>query len=251
MNVLIIEDEQPATDSLINCIRATDSSIAIAGTTVGVADTVQWLQQNPAPDVMLMDIELADGLSFNIFKETPVSCPVIFITAYNKYLMQAFEFNSIDYLLKPVDLVKLSNTLRKYKILQHHFLNNYTSLLDYLQDTRKNKTRIIVKKGTEFQAIKMDEIVYFFSEHKVVFVVDKDNRKYLCETPTLSELEEILDNKKFYRANRKYIISANYLLRYKSVDKSKLSLELTLPLHEEIIVSQENAATFKKWISEI
>jgi DNA-binding LytR/AlgR family response regulator len=251
MNVLIIEDEQPAIDSLINCIHATDSSIAIAGTTTGVTDTVQWLRHNPAPDVMLMDIELADGLSFNIFKEAAISCPVIFITAYNKYLMQAFEYNSIDYLLKPVDLVKLGNTLRKYKNLQHHFISNYSSLVDYLQDTRKNKTRIIVKKGTEFQAVKMDDIVYFFSEHKVVFVVDKENRKYLCETPTLSELEEILDNKKFYRANRKYIISANYLLRYKSVDKSKLSLELTLPLHEEIIVSQESAAAFKKWISEI
>ena len=99
--------------------------------------------------------------------------------------------------------------------------------------------------------MKTEEIAYFFSEHKVVFVVDKENRKYLCETPTLSELEEILDKKLFYRANRKYIISANYLLRYKSVDKSKLSLELTLPLHEEIIVSQESAAAFKKWISGI
>ena len=162
MNVLIVEDELPATDSLINCIRATDNSITIAGTTTGVADTVDWLNRHHAPDMILMDIELADGLSFNIFKETVINCPVIFITAYNKYLMQAFDYNSIDYLLKPVDLNKLSSTLRKYKNLQHHFISHYTALIDYLQDTKKSKTRIVVKKGTEFQTIKTEEIAYFF-----------------------------------------------------------------------------------------
>ena len=169
MNVLIVEDEQPATDSLINCIHATGSSIAIAGATTGVADTVQWLRQHTMPDVMLMDIELADGLSFNIFKEAVVSCPVIFITAYNKYLMQAFEYNSIDYLLKPVDLTKLSHTLRKYKNLQHHFINNYTSLMDYLQDARQKQNKDHCKKGDRVPGgeNRRDSLLFFGTQSSV------------------------------------------------------------------------------------
>ncbi len=125
-----------------------------------------------------MDIQLSDGLSFHIFKEGQVKCPVIFTTAYDKYMVDAFDYNCIDYLLKPIDTNRLSAALNKYKNLQHHFINNYSSIVDYLQNTKKNKSRIVVKKGTEFLSLKLEDVIYFFTEHKLVFAVDKDNRKF-------------------------------------------------------------------------
>jgi len=198
-----------------------------------------------------MDVQLSDGPSFNIFKSTTITCPVIFTTAYDKYLTQAFEYNSIDYILRPIDQEKLKGAMKKYKSLQQHFLGNYSSLFSYLNGQDKKKTRIIVKRGVEFQAIRTEDIVYFFTEHKLVFLVDKDNRKYMAEANNLAELEEELDNNQFYRANRKYIVNANYIKRFKPLERSKISVEMTLPLDEEIVVSQENSGAFKKWISEL
>ena len=174
-----------------------------------------------------------------------------FTTAYDKYLTQAFEYNSIDYILKPIDQEKLKGAMKKYKSLQQHFLGNYSSLFNYLNGQDKKKTRIIVKRGVEFQAIRTEDIVYFFTEHKLVFLVDKDNRKYMAEANNLAELEEELDDNQFYRANRKYIVNANYIKRFKPLERSKISVEMTLPLDEEIVVSQENSGAFKKWISEL
>lgn len=251
MKILIVEDEIPALENLKICIADADSTLAIAGTTRSVAETVNWLKTNGSPDLILMDIQLADGICFHIFKETEVRCPVIFTTAYDKYLLDAFEYNCIDYLLKPVDIVKLTNTLRKYKNLQHHFLNNYASLIEYFNVPKKSKSRIVVKKGTEFLSIRLDDVAYFFTENKLVFLVDKQNKKYLCETNSLLDIEEMLDDQQFFRVNRKYIVNADYITKFKSIDKSKISVEIALPVYEEIIVSQENASVFKKWISEI
>jgi DNA-binding LytR/AlgR family response regulator len=119
-----------------------------------------------------------------------------------------------------------------------------------LQSSRKNKSRIIVKKGIEFLSLKLEDVVYFFTEHKLVFAVDKDNRKFLCETSSLADVEAVVDEKFFFRANRKFVINANYITKFRSIDKSKISVELMLSLNEEIVVSQENAAAFKKWMSE-
>ena len=141
--------------------------------------------------------------------------------------------------------------MRKYQNLKQHFINNYAALNNYLNNPKKTKSRIIVKKGTEFQTVKTEDIVYFFTEHKLVFAVDKDNKKYLCEISTLGEAEEIVDNKIFFRVNRKYIVNANYIIKFRSVDKSKISIELQVLPPEEIIVSQENAPVFKKWINEL
>jgi len=251
MKIFIIEDEPPALENLKMCIKNIGNNIEIAGSAGSVAQSLNWLSSHATPDLILMDIQLSDGLSFHIFKEDNIKCPVIFITAYDKYMIEAFEYNCIDYLLKPVDPNRLTSALNKYKNLQQHFINNYSSLFEYLQTAKKNKSRIIVKKGTEFLSLKLEDIVYFFTEHKLVFAVDKDNRKFLCETNSLADIEDMLDEKKFFRANRKYIVNADYLTKFKSIDKSKINIELVLPLNEEIIVSQENAAGFKKWISEI
>lgn len=250
MRVVIIEDERPAVDNIIACLKNVDMPVKVIQTLSSVNSSIKWFSENTSPDLIFMDIQLSDGLSFNIFKSCKIDCPVIFITAYDKYLIEAFEYNSIDYLLKPIDKMKFENSLKKYNQLQSHFVNNHASLLEYL-DQHKKKTRIVVRKGVEFITVRVEDIALFFSEHKIVFLVDKDRKKYIVEKKNLTEMEEELDSKLFFRANRKYIINANYIANFKSIESSKLLVELTVPLSEQLIVSQENAPVFKKWISEI
>jgi DNA-binding LytR/AlgR family response regulator len=251
MRILIVEDEKPAIENIVAELSSIDENIKVVGMCDSIACTVQWIVQNPPPDLILMDIQLSDGLSFCIFKSCAVSCPVIFITAYDRYLTDVLEYNTIDYLLKPINSVKLKAAIKKYKNLQNHFVNNHSSLFDLFNNHEKKKSRVLVKRGLEFQTVKVEDVVYFFTEHKLIFLVDKDNKKYLAEKNNLAELVEELDDKYFYRANRKYIINANFIKRFRPFEKSKISLELVLPLNEEIIISQENAASFKKWISEM
>ena len=250
MKVLIVEDERPASENLVEELQAIDDNIDVVAGCNSVDETVRWLSRNPQPDLILMDIQLSDGLSFNIFKACEVTCPVIFTTAYDKYLNQAFEYSSIDYLLKPISQDKLKNAIKKYKTLRSHFVNSQSSLPDYFNNHDRKRSRILVRKGIEFQAIRMEDTGYFFTEHKLIFVVDKENRKYMAEKSNLSELEEELDKNVFYRANRKYIINANYIKRFKPLERSKISVELTLPVNEDIIISQENSASFKKWFAQ-
>ena len=260
MKVLIVEDEQPAFCNLAEELHAIDERIDVVAGCGTVEETVRWLHSNPHPDLILMDVQLSDGLSFSIFKTCKITCPVIFTTAYNKYLTEAFQFSSIDYLLKPISQDRLSNAIQKYRSLQAHFVgafdqnghdyDNHPSLPDFITRGDRKRSRILVRKGAEFQTVRIEDACYFFTEHKLIFLVDKENRKYMAEKSNLSELEEELDRHLFYRANRKYIINANYIKRFKPLEKSKISVELTLPVNEEIIISQENSASFKKWIGE-
>jgi DNA-binding LytR/AlgR family response regulator len=292
MKVLIVEDEQPAFGNLTEELQAIDETIEVLAGCGSIEETIRWLNHHPQPDLILMDVQLSDGLSFSIFKTCKITCPVIFITAYNKYLTEAFQFSSIDYLLKPISQERLSNAIQKYKTLRNHFVGSYdhsdhhhnglhnghdngsesqhnlpdpniaalyphssspypnSSLPEFLGRHDRKRSRILVRKGAEFQTIRIEDAGYFFTEHKLIFLVDKENRKYMAEKSNLSELEEELDKNLFYRANRKYIINANYIKRFKPLEKSKISVELVLPVNEEIIISQENSASFKKWIGE-
>jgi two-component system LytT family response regulator len=266
MKVLIVEDEQPAFCNLAEELHAIDERIDVVAGCGTVEETVRWLHDNPHPDLILMDVQLSDGLSFSVFKTCKITCPVIFTTAYNKYLTEAFQFSSIDYLLKPISQERLSNAIQKYKTLQAHFVgafdqngheaadqrnhDSHYTLPDFISRNDRKRSRILVRKGAEFQTVRIEDAGYFFTEHKLIFLVDKENRKYMAEKSNLSELEEELDRNLFYRANRKYIINANYIKRFKPLEKSKISVELTLPVNEEIIISQENSASFKKWIGE-
>ncbi|HTR27838.1 MAG TPA: LytTR family DNA-binding domain-containing protein [Puia sp.] len=248
MKVLIVEDEMPAFCNMTEELHVIDEKIDVVAGCSTVEETVRWLHENPQPDLILMDVQLSDGLSFSVFKNCKITCPVIFTTAYNKYLTEAFQFSSIDYLLKPISQDRLSNAIQKYKTLQAHFVG--APLPDFISRADRKRSRILVRKGAEFQTVRIEDAGYFFTEHKLIFLVDKENRKYMAEKSNLSELEEELDRNLFYRANRKYIINANYIKRFKPLEKSKISVELTLPVNEEIIISQENSASFKKWIGE-
>lgn len=249
IKAIIIEDEKTATENLLHHLRLTQEPIMVLATLESVEESVQWLSSNPQPDLIFMDIQLTDGLSFSIFEKVKISSPVIFITAFDNYMVQAFEHTGIEYILKPINEQEISKAIAKYKNLQKHFLNSYDQLLDFFAGKDGNKkTRIVVKKGIEFQSIPLDEVAYFFTEQKISFLVTREGKKFLVDK-NLKELEEELDFKKFYRANRKYIININYVKSYRPYDKIKIQVELTIPVSEEIIVSQESAVDFRKWIT--
>lgn len=248
MNILIIEDEQPASERIISFIREYDPAANILSTVRSVKESIEWLRSHPAPDLIIIDIQLNDGLSLEIFRHIPVHSPLIFTTAYDEYLMKAFEFNSIDYLLKPIQKEKFFLALTKYRTLKQHFTGTLVSLLEQLQHTSPRLfERIVVKKGTDFVSLKMDEISYFYTEHKVVFLIDSSGKRYIVDQ-TLTELETTLDKNLFFRLNRKFLTHINAVVKFKPHDKGKLLIELRPPVNEEIIVSQENAPELKHWL---
>lgn len=252
LKVVIIEDEQPAMQSLEQELEDSYSAVNIVARLSSVTSSINWFLDNRGTyDLVFMDIHLQDGLCFHIFESCTIDTPVIFTTAYDMYLMQAFEHNGLDYLLKPLDKEKLQASLKKYNTMQKHFTGNYEKIAEQVANNVLKRSRILVRRGLEFQIVRTDEIAYFFTEHKVVFLVDKNSHKYMVEKNNLMELEEELDEKIFYRANRKYIVNVNYIKRFKPVERSKISLELAVPANEDIIISQENSGAFRKWISEI
>ncbi len=250
MKVIIIEDEKPAAEKLLKAIRQTDPSIEVQAVLNSVKASAEWLQQNPMPDLMFMDIELGDGLSFKIFEKINVSSPVIFCTAFDEYWQEAFEHNSIDYLLKPVKQEKLEAALKKYDKLKQYFASNFQQLQQWQQlPSGVFKKRFLVKRGTDYISVRTDDIAYFYATHKLVCMVDNKAQKFILDQ-SLAEIEKQLDPSQFYRVNRKYLISLAAIKKIKTYPKSKLQLEVEPPVAEEIIISQENVAGFKKWMGQ-
>ena len=249
IKAVIIEDEKTALDNLMHHIQLTREPVTVIATLETVEESVTWFLANLAPDLIFMDIHLKDGISFSIFDRVKISAPIIFITAFDNFMVKAFEQTSIEYLFKPINEQELAKAIAKYRTLKDHFLNNHENLLKFLseKDTSR-KSRIVVKKGIEFQSILLDEVAYFYTEQKISFLVTRDGKKFLVDK-NLKELEEELDPKKFYRANRKFIINIDFVRSYRSYDKIKILVELTVLHSEEIIVSQESAIDFRKWIA--
>lgn len=249
MKILIVEDEEPASERIIAMVREFDPSIRILATLRSVKESLEWLKHNAAPDLIIVDIQLNDGLSLDIFKAHPVPSPLVFTTAFDEYLMKAFEFYSIDYLLKPIQKVKLHGALTKYLKLKQHFTGDLVSFSEQFQRKGSSlpSSRLIVKKGTDFVSIKIDDVAYFYTEHKIVFLVNNVGKRYIVDKP-LAELEGELDTGTFFRANRKYIVHINAVVSFKSHEKGKLLVTLSPETGEAVIVSQENAASFKQWI---
>lgn len=251
MQVLIIEDENPAVEKLQKSLQACDGSIEVLDALHSVQQSIDWLMTNPAPSLIFMDIELSDGLSFRIFDRVNITCPVIFITAYDEYWQEAFEHNSIDYLLKPIKQLKLAAALGKYEKLKQHFSANYQTLANWQQKAAESgyKKRFLVKRGSDFISIKTEDIAYFYATHKLVCMVDHKGQKFILDQ-SLSEIENQLDASVFYRVNRKYLVNMTAIKRIKTYPKSKLLLELEPALQEEIVISQENVTAFKQWMDQ-
>ncbi|MGB8190513.1 MAG: LytTR family DNA-binding domain-containing protein [Chitinophagaceae bacterium] len=248
MKIIIIEDEKPAAEKLQKALLKCDASFDVQAILTSVRSAVDWLQQHASPELIFMDIELTDGLSFKIFEQATINCPIIFTTAYDEYWQEAFEYNSIDYLLKPIRQDKLEAALKKYEKLKQHFAFNYQQLANYQQPGERKK-RFLVKRGTDYISIKTEEIAYFYAAQKLVCLVDSKAQKFILDQ-SLSDLEKHLDPAQFYRVNRKYLVNLNAIKRIKSYPKSKLQLEIQPAPAEEIIISQENTTAFKAWMEQ-
>ncbi|MEO5561963.1 MAG: LytTR family DNA-binding domain-containing protein [Chitinophagaceae bacterium] len=249
MRAIIIEDEKPASDKLKKAIQKADASIEIAAILDSVQSAIKWFQSQAPPELIFMDIELSDGLSFKIFETITITCPIIFITAYDEYWQEAFEHNSIDYLLKPVKQEKLEAALKKYDTLKQYFAANLQQLLHSQQQNQQavHKKRFLVKRGTDYISVKTDDIAYFYATHKLVCLVDRKAQKFILDL-SLSDIEKQLDPVLFYRVNRKYLINMSAIKRIKSYPRSKLEVEVEPSVDEEIVISQENVAAFKEWM---
>lgn len=251
MKCVIIEDEKPAAEKLLSLLAVSNQPVFVEAVLSSIKEAMEWLQQHPMPELIFMDIELSDGLSFKIFEQMNIECPVIFITAYDEYWQEAFEYNSIDYLLKPVKPEKLDAALNKYQKLKQHFTTNYQALANWPQAQPQGgyKKRFLVKRGTDYISIKIEEVAYFYATHKLVCMVDSTGQKFIMDQ-SLADIETQVDPAVFYRVNRKYLVNMSAIKRIKTYPKSKLLLEVTPLVTEDIIISQENAAAFKQWMGQ-
>lgn len=251
MRVIIIEDEKPAAEKLQKALLNSNHAVEVLAVLGSVKESVNWLNTHGTPELVFMDIELTDGLSFKIFEKLTLNCPVIFTTAYDEYWQEAFEHNSIDYLLKPVKPEKLEAALKKYEKLKQYFAINYHSLLNHHQPAQQGgfKKRFLVKRGADYISVKTEDIAYFHAAHKLVCMVDNKGQKFILDQ-SLTDIEGQVDPAHFYRVNRKYLLNMSAIKRIKSYPKSKLLLEVEPLLAEEIIISQENVAAFKEWMGQ-
>jgi DNA-binding LytR/AlgR family response regulator len=249
MKILIIEDEKPAAEKLQKALAKADANIQFSGIINSVSASIDYFKTHPQPDLVMMDIELTDGLSFKIFDSIQLNCPVIFTTAFDEYWQEAFEHNGIDYLLKPIKQDKLEFALNKYHSLQKHFAANLQQLLHWQQQSPVSnyKKRFLVKRGIDYVAVKTDDIAFCYATHKLVCMVDAQNQKFILDK-SLADLEKELDPAQFFRINRKYLVSINAVKKIQSIGKGKLWVELLPAVDEEIVISNENVAGFKAWV---
>ena len=249
LKAIIIEDEKPAMEMLLHTLIETGIDVQVEAVLSSVSESVHYLSNHPNADLIFSDVQLQDGLSFEIFKNTDINIPVIFITGYDEFILNAFSFNGIDYLLKPVNKNELKNALLKYRMFEKHFISNNAMIKNIVGhfDNHK-KSRLVVRKGVEHIALRLEEIVLFYTENKLVYVIDRLGKKYLADK-NLGDLEQDLDENMFFRANRQYIVNINFIKGFKTYEKVKLQVDLAIPdLNHCIIVSQENAPQFRQWI---
>lgn len=252
LKVLIVEDETPAVEKLERYLKRYSEGIEVKGKAESVEEAVNWLAANQSSiDLIFMDIQLKDGVSFDIFREVKVQKPVIFITAYNEFALEAFKMNGIDYLLKPITFTDLSNSLKKVESLGNQLRwsedrnETLVKTIDAsLQKTYKN--RFMVKLGDHIKSITADQISLLFADGRDVYLITSQLRKFIIDY-TLESLEEILDPKIFYRVNRSYIVNISAIQDVIVYSNSRLKITPHIKWEPEIIVSREKVNEFKEW----
>ncbi len=255
MKILIVEDEELAAKRLAQLVLEIEPEAEIHGPIDTVSATVKLLKLKPVYDLILLDIQLADGKSFSIFDQYEVITPVVFTTAYDEYALQAFELNSIDYLLKPVNREKLRSSLEKFHKLKEYYSegnpnNQLYKMLRNLQQPGKVafKDRFLINKGDAMIPIKVSEIACFYAEDKEVLLLTNDKKRYIIPH-SIEELSSKLDPKLFFRVNRQYIISGDAIHKVHNYFNFKLKVEITTDPKLEIIVSRVKTAAFKAWMN--
>jgi two-component system response regulator LytT len=253
MKVVILEDETLAADKLENALKEIDSSIDVRARLKSVSSAVEWFNNNPHPDLIFSDIQLLDGLSFELFAQIKTEKPVIFTTAFDQYAIKAFDVNSLDYLLKPISNEKLEAALAKFRNRQPKVLPNsvdYKELAKLIKgDQAEYKSRFMVRLGQKIIAIPIEKVAYFFSENKLTYIFTKDGKKYPADQP-LDELIDLLDPRIFFRANRQFIITFESIAEIHPYFKGRIKLTLTPNTTEEVVISSERSPEFKKWIDQ-
>ena len=246
MKALIIEDEKPAARRLTKLLFETDPTLTIEATLESVESAVQWLSKNPSPDILFMDIHLSDGSSFDILRKTKINCPVIFVTAFDEYAIDAFKVNSIDYLLKPVKKEDLEAAILKLKNLQLNYSAPGIELL--LQSSgKKFKDRFVIKLGNKIKSVQVEDIAYFFSKDKLSFICDQEGKTYPIDM-SLDKIENLLNPADFFRVNRQIITTYKSIRDIQTTSKSRIQLVLHPHSSIDAVISSERSSLFKKWL---
>lgn len=254
MDVIIIEDETLAAKRLHDLIKKYDPLTRVIAKFDSVKSSIKWFSENAHPDLIFMDIQLADGLSFEIFEEVTLNAPVIFTTAFDEYAIRAFKVNSIDYLLKPIDFEELSFAVDKYHKLANNTGTQLPLLSKDVSDTvmrllkNEYKERFAVKVGERIRGFTSQDISCFYSFEKSTYALLINNRAYIVDY-SIEQLENILNPNQFFRVNRKFIVKHEGIKEIISYSNSRLKLLLSVhPENEDIIVSREKVSSFKTWL---
>jgi DNA-binding LytR/AlgR family response regulator len=250
MNVLIIEDEGFAADKLERMLKEVDPSVNILAKLGSIKESAKWLSRNTA-DLIFLDIQLSDGISFSIFEQVPITTPVIFTTAYDEYAIKAFQLNSIAYLLKPIRQRDLADSLQKYRSLKSAFSIDFDLLLANIQGKEPDfKKRFLIQIGEKIRKIEVSEIAYFYALGKGVYLRTFLGHSYAIEY-TLDKLEIMLNPSVFFRINRKYMVNMDSIANMVAYSRGRIKLELKPNADDEFetVVSIDRSADFKKWLN--
>ncbi|WP_099464574.1 MULTISPECIES: LytR/AlgR family response regulator transcription factor [Parabacteroides] len=247
MRVLIVEDETAAYENLIGILSEVAPDIEITGNTESVTQTVCWLQSNLLPDLIFMDIHLSDGSAFTIFDKIKLEVPVVFTTAYDRYAIEAFKVNSIDYLLKPVKVGDVKHALEKYSKLTHLDVIQYLSRLAQLAPARKYKDKLLVPYKDRLLPVNLDEVSFFYTSDKSTYIYLRDGSKYPY-SKTLEQIMPILSPATFIRANKQYILNRDSVTNITIWFDSRLLVTLDVEAPERIYISKNKASEFKSWM---
>ena len=255
MKVVIIEDEPLTAKNLSRLLKQIEPSVEIVAMLDSVSSSVKWIQENEQPDLFFMDIQLADGVSFDIFDKVKVEKPVIFTTAYNEYAIRAFKVNSVDYLLKPIDKELLQSAIEKFKKYfgqstkegseqLQSFVSSYKK-----EDLPKHKERFLAHYKAGIVPLPENRVAYFIKD-TIIYLVTTDNEKLVTDYNTIDEIEEVVNPKKFFRSNRQMIIHIDQIDTYKKHDTGKVEVHLKCDKNIRADVSREKASEFVNWLDQ-
>lgn len=247
MRILIVEDETAAFENLVEIITGIDPEVEIAGNTESIRQTLRWLKQNQAPDLIFMDIHLSDGNAFSIFDSITIETPIIFTTAYDEYAIAAFKVNSIDYLLKPIKVEEMRCALEKFKKLTRNDIVKYLSQLTQLSAVKNYKDKLLIPFKDKLQPVDMKEVSFFYTTDKNTRVYLKNGKSY-AYSRTLEQIESTLNPADFIRANKQFIIARNSVKDITIWFDSRLLVTPDIDPPERVYISKNKAAEFKAWI---
>lgn len=253
MNILIVEDEPLAVQKLVKLLNAVDATVQVVGTTDGIESTVDWLNRNPFPDLILMDIELSDGQSFEIFNLVSVPCPVVFTTSYDESAVKSFQINRFDYLLKPIKKEELEEVLRKYQA-QTPSRSTSTDIGELVEDLRKQtqkpefRSQFLARHHQQLVSIDAVDVSFFYAKDDTTYLYSRDNKRYLVDY-SLDALEQFLEPSRFFRINDQFIVELRAVSQIHAYLNGQLKLDLKSGgLVHDIVVSRDRTRDFKAWL---